>query len=123
MFDFHKKYIILTSACVFSENTYGTLKGRWRFLYKRTECRPENLRYIIIGTYSAGNHSNEKYRQILSESDENLIVDGQRHNVMEFPWDPKWIRLCWPSCFYFRRSEASRVKNIKPWVHDSNMFW
>ena len=35
---------MLCSARVVSENTYGMLKGRWPFLYKKTETQPENLR-------------------------------------------------------------------------------
>ena len=39
---------MLCSARIVSENTYGMLKRRWRFLYKKTEVQPENLRYIIM---------------------------------------------------------------------------
>ena len=42
---FNKK---LCSARVVSENVFGKLKGRFRFLYKKTECRLRNLRYIIL---------------------------------------------------------------------------
>ena len=31
------------SARIVLENTYRMLKGRWRFLYKKTEAQPENL--------------------------------------------------------------------------------
>ena len=37
----------LYSARVVTENAYGILKGRWRILYKKTECRLHNLKYII----------------------------------------------------------------------------
>ena len=33
---------------IVSENKYGMLKGKWCFLYKKTEAQPENLRYIIM---------------------------------------------------------------------------
>jgi hypothetical protein len=46
---------MLCSARVVSENTYGMLKGRWRFLYKKTEARPENLRYIIMACIALHN--------------------------------------------------------------------
>ena len=39
---------MLCSARVVSGNTYGMLKGRWRFLYNKTEAQSENLRYIIM---------------------------------------------------------------------------
>ncbi len=42
---FNKK---LRSARVVTENAYGMLKGRWRFLFKQTECRMFNLKYIIM---------------------------------------------------------------------------
>ena len=42
---FNKK---LCSARVITENAYGMLKGRWRILYKKTECRMFNLKYIIM---------------------------------------------------------------------------
>ena len=38
----------LCSARVVSENCYGMCKGRWRILYKKTESRKHNLKYIII---------------------------------------------------------------------------
>ena len=42
---FNKK---LCSARVVTENAYGMLKGHWRILYKKTECRMFNLKYIIM---------------------------------------------------------------------------
>ena len=39
---------MLCSARVVLENTYRILKGKWRFLYKKTEILPENLHYIIM---------------------------------------------------------------------------
>ena len=42
---FNKK---LCSARVVSENCYGMCKGRWRILYKKTESRKHNLKYIIM---------------------------------------------------------------------------
>ena len=45
----------LCSARVVSENNYGMLKGRWRFLYKKTECHPENLKYIIMACIALHN--------------------------------------------------------------------
>ena len=44
---FNKK---LCSAQVVTENAYGMLKGRWRILYKKTECRMYNLKYIIMAS-------------------------------------------------------------------------
>ena len=38
----------LCSARVVSEHAYGMLKGRWRILYKKTECRLKNIRQIIM---------------------------------------------------------------------------
>ena len=38
----------LCSARVVTENAYGMLKGRFRILYKQTECRMFNLKYIIM---------------------------------------------------------------------------
>ena len=42
---FNKK---LCFARVVTENAYGMLKGRWRILYKQTECRMYNLKYVIM---------------------------------------------------------------------------
>ena len=44
---FNKK---LCSARVVCENAYGMLKGRFRILYKRTECRLFNLKYIVMAS-------------------------------------------------------------------------
>ena len=41
---FNKK---LCSARVVTGNCYGMLKGRWRILYKNTECKLNNLKYVI----------------------------------------------------------------------------
>ena len=38
----------LCSARVVTENCYGMLKGRWRILYKKTEIRKFNLKYVIM---------------------------------------------------------------------------
>ena len=38
----------LCGARVFTENAHGIPKGRWRILYKKTECRLFNLRYVIM---------------------------------------------------------------------------
>ena len=37
----------LFKARVVTENAYGMTKGRWRFLYKKTECRLSNIKYVI----------------------------------------------------------------------------
>ena len=42
---FNKKF---RSARVVTEDAYGMLKGRWRFLFKQTECRMFNLKNIIM---------------------------------------------------------------------------
>ena len=38
----------LRGTRVVTENAYGILKGRWRILYKKTECRLFNLHYVIM---------------------------------------------------------------------------
>jgi hypothetical protein len=38
----------LCSARVVTEHAYGMLKGRWRVLYKKTECRLKHIRQIIM---------------------------------------------------------------------------
>ena len=38
----------LRGARVVTEHAYGMLKGRWRILYKKTECRMRNVKYIIM---------------------------------------------------------------------------
>ena len=50
--DRRKKYFNkkLCSARVVCENAYGMLKGRFRILYKKTECRLFNLKYIVMAS-------------------------------------------------------------------------
>ena len=38
----------LCSARVVSEHAYGMLKGRWRILYKKTDCRLGNISSVIM---------------------------------------------------------------------------
>ena len=38
----------LKGARAVTENAYGMLKGRWRILYKKTEMKTYNLKYIIM---------------------------------------------------------------------------
>lgn len=38
----------LHSARVVTENAYGMLKGRWRILYKKTEMKLYNLKYVVM---------------------------------------------------------------------------
>ncbi|XP_046858673.1 protein ALP1-like [Xenia sp. Carnegie-2017] len=38
----------LYSARVVSEHAYGMLKGRWRILYKKTECHLDNIQILIM---------------------------------------------------------------------------
>ena len=38
----------LRSARVVCQNAYGMLKGRWRILYKKTEVRNFNLKYVVM---------------------------------------------------------------------------
>lgn len=38
----------LCSARVVSEHAYGMLKGRWRILYKKTECHLDNIQILIM---------------------------------------------------------------------------
>ena len=44
---FNKK---LCSARIVCENAYGMLKGRFHILYKKTECRLFNLKYIVMAS-------------------------------------------------------------------------
>lgn len=45
----------LCGARVVTENAYGMLKGRWRILFKQTECRLFNLRYITMACIALHN--------------------------------------------------------------------
>ena len=38
----------LCNAHVVTKNAYGMLKGRFRILYEKTECRLKNLKYVIM---------------------------------------------------------------------------
>ena len=42
----------LCSARVVSEHAYSMLKGRWRILYKKTECKLKNIRHVIMALHS-----------------------------------------------------------------------
>lgn len=55
--DPQKRYFnkMLCSARVVSENTYGMLKGRWRFLCKKAETDPKHLRPIIMACIALHN--------------------------------------------------------------------
>ena len=41
----------LRSARVVSEHAYGMLKGRFRFVYKKAECRRHNVKAVIIALH------------------------------------------------------------------------
>ena len=45
----------LCSARVVSEHAYGMLKGRWRILYKKTECKLKNIRHVIMACIALHN--------------------------------------------------------------------
>lgn len=48
--DPRKRYLNkrLCSARVVSEHAYGMLKGRWRILYEKTECKLKNIWHVIM---------------------------------------------------------------------------
>ena len=48
--DNQKKYFNerLCGARIVTANAYSMLKGRWRILFKKTECQLFHLRYIVI---------------------------------------------------------------------------
>lgn len=48
--DPRKRYLKkrLWSARIVSEHAYDMLKGRWRILYKKTECKLKNIRQVIM---------------------------------------------------------------------------
>ena len=70
-----------------TENAYGMAKGRWRFLYKRTECRLSNIKYVIHAIIALHNicidfHEPYKPRWVLKVrrlSVRNKVV-GQEQN-------------------------------------------
>ena len=37
----------LYRARVVTKNAYGMMKGRWRLIHKKTECRLKNVKYVI----------------------------------------------------------------------------
>ena len=45
----------LRSARVVTEHAVGMLKGRWRILYKKTECRRSNIKVIIMACIALHN--------------------------------------------------------------------
>lgn len=49
---FNKK---LRAARVVSEHAYGILKGRWRLIYKKTECRRRNIKSVIMACIALHN--------------------------------------------------------------------
>ena len=68
----------LCSARVVSEHAYGMLKGRWRILYKKTECALDNIKVIIMVCICLHNiciHRNDpcKERWRLKVNELNLI--------------------------------------------------
>ena len=94
---------MLCSARVVSENTYGMLKGRWRFLYKKTEAQSENLRYIIMACIALHN-------LCIAEND---------------PCKPRW-QLEVRKLDLIRGSlirEESKVKSNLNWMKISNWLW
>ena len=38
----------LCGARVVTENAYGMLKGRWRFIYKKCEAKMRNVKYVLM---------------------------------------------------------------------------
>ena len=94
----------LCSARVVTEHAYGMLKGRWRFLYKKTECRLKNIKHIIMACIALHNLCIEKNdpcqpRWRLEVKKLNLIrsrgnternttqADQVRSNITNWLWD------------------------------------
>lgn len=91
----------LCSARVVSENAYGMLKGRWRILYKKTECRLENIPLVIMACIALDNlcikrndPCNPRWRLQVGEL--NLIRDSNtqatdgdttRETISQWLWD------------------------------------
>ena len=46
----------LRSARVVSEHAYGMLKGRFRFVYKKAECRRHNVKAVIMACINCTSH-------------------------------------------------------------------
>ena len=55
--DPRKRYLKkrLWSARIVSEHAYDMLKGRWRILYKKTECKLKNIRQVIMACIALHN--------------------------------------------------------------------
>ena len=49
----------LCGVKVTTENAYGILKGKWRILYKKTECHLFNLCYVLMTCIALHNLCNE----------------------------------------------------------------
>ena len=91
----------LCSARVVSEHAYGMLKGRWRILYKKTECHLDNISLIIMTCIALHNlcihrsdPCNPRWRLQVNEL--NLIRNGDaqaddgnttREAVANWLWD------------------------------------
>ena len=66
----------LCSARVVSEHAYEMLKGRWRILYKKTECKLANIQHVIMACITLHNISKAdpcKPRWRLKVEELNLI--------------------------------------------------
>ena len=50
---FHAMKIQEIQEC--KEHAYGMLKGRWRILYKKTECKLKNIRHVIMACIALHN--------------------------------------------------------------------
>ena len=52
-----------SSARVVTENCYGILKGRWRILYKKTDLKLVNVKYVTLLCILLQNSSIEELRE------------------------------------------------------------
>ena len=99
----------LCSAKVVSEHAYGMLKGRWRILYKKTECDLDNIQVTIMACIALHNiciHRNDpcKLRWRLKVNELNLIRgSGQasdahttREAIADWLWDVRNEKVAIP---------------------------
>ena len=62
-------------ARIVTEYAYGMLKGRWRLIYKRCECKLHNMKYVIMATVLLHNlciHTNDPCKPRWKIGVENL---------------------------------------------------